>query len=111
MSASLAVGAAARREPPLGVRAGNRLRARGLTVSHAEATRLLLARLAFLELARPVIARALEPFPGPVRTLDALHLASAHFLREAGQRISVASYDARFLAAARALACDIVELA
>lgn len=88
----------------------NRLHARGLTVSHAEATRLLLARLAFLELARPILARALEPFPAPVRTLDALHLASADFLRDSGQTISVASYDERLLTAARALAFGIVEL-
>lgn len=80
-----------------------RIHARALGESHGELTRLLLARLAFLELARPVLARALEPFPVPVRTLDALHLASADFLRDRGQDVTVASYDDRFLAAARAL--------
>jgi predicted nucleic acid-binding protein len=77
--------------------------ARGLSSSHSEPARQLLARVAFLELAPPVLARALEPFPRPVRTLDALHLASAEFLRAQGQRVSLASYDERMLAAARAM--------
>lgn len=88
----------------------NRLHARDLAVSHAEAARLLLARLAFLELERPILARALEPFPTPVRTLDALHLASAEFLRKAGQVVSVVSYDTKLVGAARTLEFDIVEL-
>ena len=50
-----------------------------------------------------LLARALEPFPAPVRTLDALHLASADFLRRRGQPIELATYGERLLAAARAL--------
>jgi predicted nucleic acid-binding protein len=87
----------------------NRLHARKLTRSHAEAARLLLGRLAFLELARPILARATEPFPTRVRTLDALHLASAEFLRQAGQAVVVASYDRRFLKAAHSLEFETVE--
>jgi hypothetical protein len=34
-----------------------------------------------IELAPAVLSRPLEPFPLPVRTLDALHLASIEFLR------------------------------
>ena len=51
-----------------------RIHAQGLDRSHGEGVRLLLGRLAFLELAPPVLARALDPFPTVVRTLDALHL-------------------------------------
>ena len=80
-----------------------RLNARGLAGSHGETARLLLARFAFLELDRPVVARALGPFPEPVRTLDALHLASADFLRRQGMEVRVASYDDRFLGLARRL--------
>jgi predicted nucleic acid-binding protein len=86
----------------------NRLHARKLATSHAEAARLLLARLAFLELSRPVLSRATQPFPVRVRTLDALHLASAVFLREAGQAVTIASYDRKLLAAAKALEFDTV---
>jgi predicted nucleic acid-binding protein len=86
----------------------SRLHARKLTKSHAEAARLLLARLAFLELSRPVLARATQPFPTRVRTLDALHLASVVFLRDAGQTVTIASYDRKFLAAAKALGFETV---
>lgn len=53
------------------------------------------------KLVQPVLARALEPFPVPVRTLDALHLASLAFLRSQGVSIELASYDERMLEAAR----------
>ena len=73
----------------------NRVNARGLDRTHAEAARALLGRLAVLELTSPVLARALEPFPVPVRTLDALHLASLHFLRERDPLLRLATYDGR----------------
>jgi hypothetical protein len=60
-----------------------------------------------LELARPVLGRALEPFPAPVRTLDALHLASAHFLRDQGQQVRIASYDPRMNQVASALGFEL----
>jgi predicted nucleic acid-binding protein len=87
-----------------------RVHGRKLAKSHGEAVRGLLARLAFIELERAVLARALEPFPMPVATLDALHLASAEFLRQQGQRVAVASYDARLVRAAKAIGLGIYEL-
>ena len=81
----------------------NRIHARRLGHSHGDAARELIGRLALIELAAPVLARALEPFPIPVRTLDALHLASIEFLLERRQPIELASYDDRLLAAAHAL--------
>lgn len=80
-----------------------RLNARGLTKSHGDAARDLLSRLAMLELAPPVLARALEPFPVAVRTLDALHLASVEFLRAQRQDVTLATYDERQRAAAKRL--------
>jgi predicted nucleic acid-binding protein len=81
----------------------NRIHGRNLTGSHGDDVRSLLGRLALLELAPPVVARALEPFPTQIRTLDALHLASIEFLRSAGQRASLATYDRRLADAAMAL--------
>ena len=49
-------------------------------------------------------------FPVPVRTLDALHLASCDYLRNQGQSVSLASYDHRMTTAARALALPIYDL-
>ncbi len=87
-----------------------RIHARKLTASHTDEVRSLLSRVALVELSPPVLARALEPFPKPVRTLDALHLASMEFLRKQGQRISVAVYDGRLADAARALRIPIYKL-
>ncbi len=87
-----------------------RIHARALAQSHGEAVRLLLDRVALLELAPPVLARALESFPLPVRTLDALHLASIEFLRVRGQQVRLASYDERMITAARALDVPIETL-
>jgi hypothetical protein len=81
----------------------SRIHAQGLTHSHGESLRLLLGRIAFLELLPTVLARALDPFPVPVRMLDALHLATLEFLRAHGQKPELASYDDRMLVAARAM--------
>jgi hypothetical protein len=85
----------------------NRVHARRLGPSHADKVRDLLDGVIIVELTPLVLARALEPFPTPVRTLDALHLATMDFLRDHGQRIELASYDVRLLAGARALAIPI----
>ena len=81
----------------------NRIHALRLGDSHGEAVRDLISRLALIELATPVLARALEPFPIPVRTLDALHLASIEFLRASRQEVELVTYDLKLMAAARAL--------
>ena len=80
-----------------------RLHGRGLTKTHTDAAQTLIGRFAMVELSPPVLARALDPFPAPLRTLDALHLASIEFLRAQGLRIELLTYDARMLDAARAL--------
>jgi len=87
-----------------------RIHARRLGSSHGDLVRAVLGRVALLELVAPVLSRALEPFPIPVRTLDALHLASLDFLRGHGQTVRVASYDDRLVTAARRLDIEIFAL-
>jgi predicted nucleic acid-binding protein len=70
----------------------------------------LLARLSILEMQETVLSRALEPFPAPVRAVEAIHLASADFLRRMGEDISIATYDARMSATAREMEFEIVSL-
>ncbi len=86
-----------------------RLHALGLGASHGEALHDVLGHMLVLELVPTVLARALEPFPVPVRTLDALHLASLEFLASTGREVALASYDARMLAVARALGVRLIE--
>jgi len=83
---------------------------RDLTQSHAQVVQELLGRLAFVELSPLVLRRAVGPFPVPVRTLDAMHLASLLFLVERGQKVQLASYDKRMLAAAAKLQIECFEV-
>jgi predicted nucleic acid-binding protein len=87
-----------------------RIHARKLTRTHGDAVRDILLRTALIELVAPVLERALEPFPAPVRTLDALHLASIDFLRDHGQDVALASYDDGQRAAARAMGIRLYDL-
>lgn len=65
--------------------------------------RALLDGTVLIELSGPVLVRALEPWPLPLRTLDALHLATMDYLLRQGEVVELASYDNRLLAAAAAL--------
>jgi hypothetical protein len=78
----------------------NRLHARRAGATHGHDARLLLDRVNLLEMSGPVLGRALLPFAVPVRTLDALHLATMAFLRQQGVAPTLASYDQRLAAAA-----------
>ena len=81
----------------------NRINALQLQSSHGDAVRNLIGRIAMIEMVGPVLARALQPFPVPVRTPDAVHLAAFEFVRARKQSVQLASYDDRLLAAARFL--------
>jgi len=85
-----------------------RLNSYGLAASHEEATLELLAKVSFIELAPQVLERALKPFPGPVRTLDAIHLSSLLFVRGLHLKVDLASYDKRLTDAAKDLKLPLV---
>ena len=84
-----------------------RVHARGTGRTHGDAARDLLARVSMVELVAPVLARALEAFPAPVRTLDALHLSTVDYLVHAGQHVAVATYDERMRRAAGAMGFEL----
>ncbi len=87
-----------------------RINARGLAQDLGDSVSLALARIALIELAPPVLERVLRPFPSPVRTLDAIHLASLSFLLGRGIKVELASYDARMNEAAVALGFPLFSL-
>ena len=84
----------------------NRLDARKRRGASSVAARALLRQVDLLDMTPDILRRALEPFPVPVRTLDALHLATMDFLRGRGGSILLATYDRRLAAAANALGID-----
>ena len=87
-----------------------RIHKRKLAESHGDAAEAILSRIALLELWPPVLTRALQAFPVPVRTLDGLHLASVDYLRRQGQTVELATYDRRMSDAARVMGIPLSEL-
>ena len=75
----------------------NRINTRRLADSHGDIVRSLIGRIAMIEMVPPVLNRFLEPFPAPVRTLDAIHLAAIEFIRSHGASVQLASYDERLV--------------
>lgn len=94
---------AADREPPPRIRAVE-------SDKRARPGPLARRSVALIEMAPPVLARALEPFPIPLRTLDALHVASLEFLPGHGLTIERASYDKPMPTAARVLRVPLFAL-
>lgn len=77
-----------------------RVHAHGVVSTHGNDARQLVDRVNLLEMSAEVLARALLPFAQPVRTLDALHLATMVFLRSRGLSPALATYDQRLAVAA-----------
>ena len=88
----------------------NRIHAYGLGRSHANEAQALLIRVDLIEMTAVVLARALEPFPTPIRTLEALHLSTIEFVTSRRETVELASYDTQLRAAAQALGISIVAL-
>jgi predicted nucleic acid-binding protein len=84
-----------------------RVHAYGLAASTGKEVPALLQRVGMVEMTRSVLAKALEPLPRPLRTLDALHLATLEFIRAQSGAVELASYDDRLIAAAQALGVPI----
>jgi predicted nucleic acid-binding protein len=68
-----------------------------------EVIRGLIGRIALIELIPEILQRARERFPLPLRTLDALHLASATFLINEGVKLELATYDKHMSTVAKKL--------
>ena len=89
----------------------NVLHRRSSAELHGERARLLLECIDLLKLSPPMLERALGPFDVPLRTLDALHLASLHYLRnKRGWRVELATFDRRMAAAAEAMGVPLFDL-
>ena len=81
----------------------NRVHAYNLASQLGDEVDGLLMRVGMLEMTRLVLAKALEPLPIALRTLDSLHLATMDFVRAQGETVELASYDHRLVACAQAI--------
>jgi predicted nucleic acid-binding protein len=82
------------------------LRHGGFGVSERQRARRLLTRLALLDVDRRILAAAAALDPPLLRTLDAIHLASALAVRE--DLSGLITYDRRLAAAAQGMDLEVV---
>jgi predicted nucleic acid-binding protein len=74
-----------------------------------EAVFRLLESLEIVELTRPVLARASQPMPTNLGTLDAIHLATAlMWAEQAGSPLVMATHDQALATAARASGLRVI---
>jgi uncharacterized protein len=68
----------------------------------------IIDTFALIRLDDRIKARAAEPFPTSIRTLDALHLASALAMRAAAAGLSMATHDRELAIAAESLGFKVI---
>jgi predicted nucleic acid-binding protein len=69
----------------------------------------LLEAVEVVDVGRPVLRRASEPFPTPLGTLDAIHLSTAIGWRDARQSdLTMATHDSALGTAARAMGLRVI---
>ena len=69
----------------------------------------VLHAVSLAEVSAPILRRAADPFPTPLGTLDAIHLATALAWRDARHpALLVATHDAQLALAARACGFEVV---
>lgn len=73
-----------------------------------EAAYRILEGLETVEITRSVLARAAQPLPTPLGTLDAIHLVSAMGWREQSEALVLATHDLALAAAARASGFQVI---
>jgi predicted nucleic acid-binding protein len=71
----------------------------------------LMASCAVVEIGRAVLERAALPFPSVIRTLDAIHLATALIYRESTGPLRMATTDRALARASRAMGFEVVGVA
>lgn len=69
----------------------------------------LLESVEVVDVARPVLRRASEPFPTPLGTLDAIHLSTAITWRDARNLdLTMATHDKTLATAARSVGLEVI---
>jgi predicted nucleic acid-binding protein len=87
-----------------------RLNALGHSAHATQHARNFVETVELVDLARPVLDRALQPFPVPLRTLDAIHLATLLYLQDRGRGLELATYDNSLGDAARAMGITLASV-
>ena len=73
-----------------------------------EAAFRILEGVETIEITRGILARAAQPLPTPLGTVDAIHLVSAMGWREQSESLAFATHDLALAAAARASGFEVI---
>ena len=77
--------------------------------SRREEVYRLLEAVEVVDITRPILRRASEPFPAPLGTLDAIHLATAIAWRDARETpLVIATHDKALGTAARSVGLSVI---
>lgn len=87
-----------------------RLNARNTSPQDHLIARALLEDIELIPLEPPALERSLQPFPVPLRTLDAIHLSTVLFLQGRGLKLQLATYDTQLARAAKAVGVTLATL-
>ena len=68
----------------------------------------VLEAVSLADVSTPILRRAADPFPTPLGTLDAIHLATALAWRDARREVVMATHDAQLALAARACGFEVI---
>lgn len=69
----------------------------------------LLEGVEVVDVSRPILRRASEPFPAPLGTLDAIHLSTAMGWRDTrGEVLTMATHDKALATAARSVGLEVI---
>ena len=69
----------------------------------------LMEAVEVVDVGRPVLRRAAEPFPTPLGTLDAIHMSTALAWRDArNQALRMATHDHELATAARSMGMEVM---
>lgn len=89
------------------IRLTNRLSAKE-TIARRESLFRILESMKIVEISASIIRRASEPFPVPLKTLDAIHLATALTWRDVeGKDLTMVTHDQALAAAARSFGLPV----
>ena len=87
-----------------------RMNTLGLAARMQQDINNIIDKIDLIELSPNTLQRIYKPFPKPVRSLDAIHLASMTYMSDIEPALALASYDARMNEAAVALGFILYDL-
>lgn len=85
-----------------------RATASGYADDYRPAIDRMASRFNFLDISREALALIYSGKTGQLRTLDAIHLSTLHYLNRGTRKVALATYDRRLATAAQAMGFQVI---